>query len=343
MDSYRNRAEREDCLSPRAQRERKLACERARRVVEVPLEYIPNAQFKAWSRDQTMENKVLGPMPDSGESAGKPRTPSGLAPYLASLYETPLLTREQETHLFRKLNYLKYKCSERRARLNLLRPQKMLLAHVEALCDEIIATRNQIVSANLRLVVSIVHRRLRAGQEFFEAVSDGNVSLIRAVERFDYALGYRFSTYATWAIVNNIARVFALGLRHRGRFRTDYPGLFQATADPRSHEHELEAMQTQRTTVLDGILRLLSDREREIIVCRYGLGLGRERQTLQEIGDLMGVSKERIRQIEARALGKLRQAVPAVMPEPMDGSQRFLSSCRGKETDYAAPSVQYRT
>ena len=80
---------------------------RVRRIVELPLDFIPNPQF---SRADA-ENTILTEMPASDVQAKKTRLPSGLPPYLASLYEVSLLTREQEGHLFRKFNYLKYKAS----------------------------------------------------------------------------------------------------------------------------------------------------------------------------------------------------------------------------------------
>ena len=89
------------------------------------------------------------------------------------------------------------------------------------LCQETLATRNRIVCANLRLVVSIAKRYVRPGQNFSELVSDGNVSLMRAVRLFDYSLGNRFSTYATWAVVNNFAHSIPESLHHRTRFRSD--------------------------------------------------------------------------------------------------------------------------
>ena len=311
MDRYRNRnrVQREPSFNSRAQRERKLTFERARRIIELPLDYIPNPHFDAWSRDKRAENKVLGPMPAGNGPVGKAPASSSLPPYMASLYEVPLLTREQEVHLFRKLNYLKYKTSGLREKLNPERPQKTLLGRIEKLSKKTLATRNQIICANLRLVISIAKRHLGPDQNFFELVSDGNVSLMRAVERFDYSLGNRFSSYATWAIINNFARTIPQSLRHRSRFRTDSRGLFAATPEVSINQHELEAVQRVRERALDGILRRLDPREREIIVCRFGLRRGQEPQTLQQLGKVMGVSKERIRQIEVRALGKLRQAV----------------------------------
>lgn len=293
--------------SPLAQEKRALLLQRALQIMELPLEYVPNEQFEPWSLDRKTENEVLGPMPACDGLLGNAQPPSGVAPYVASLYEVPLLTREQEIHLFRKLNYLKYKASRLRAGLDPSRPQQALMARIEKLYEELVATRNHIICANLRLVVSIAKRHVGAAQDIFELVSDGNVSLMRAVERFDYSLGNRFSTYATWAIIRNFARTIPEVLRRRNRFRTDYSELFTATADVRTNQYELEALQHGRERLLDDILRRLNNREREILVCRFGLRRGSEPQTLQQVGDAMGVSKERIRQIEARALGRLRK------------------------------------
>ena len=314
-----NCVQHESRFSPRAKRERKRAIGRARRIMELSLEHVPNQQFEAWGRDKRAENEVLGPMPKHSMPLGETPRPSGLAPYLASLYDVPLLTREQELHLFRKLNYLKYKVIELRGRLNPLRPRKKLMARIEDLWQEIVATRNQIISANLRLVVSIARQHLGPMQNFFELISDGNVSLIRAVDRFDYSLGNRFSTYAMWAIINNFARTIAEGMRHRARFHTDHDGVCTAIPAAPDKHRALEAAQSHRQIVLDGMLRRLNDREREIIVCRYGLRRGDEPQTLQQVGDGMGVTRERIRQIEARALGKMRKAV---MPDTLPGAMK---------------------
>ncbi len=85
------------------------------------LDYIPNEHFSHTSAAE--ERLILGPAPENRPPAKKVPRPSGLPPYLASMYETPLLTREQEQHLFRKMNYLKYKASELRKRLDVRRPR----------------------------------------------------------------------------------------------------------------------------------------------------------------------------------------------------------------------------
>ena len=91
-------------------------------------------------------------------------------------------------------------------------------------------TKNQIVQANLRLVVSIAKRHVSASDDFFGLVSDGNMSLIRAVEKFDYARGNKFSTYASWAIMKNFARTIPDEFKHRDRFRTSHDEMFDCAA-----------------------------------------------------------------------------------------------------------------
>ena len=172
--------------------------------------------------------------------------PSGLPPYLASLYEVPLLTRKQEAHLFRKMNYLKYKAGRLRAKLDPARPKRSLMDQIERLYDEAVSTKNQIIRANLRLVVSIAKRHVGPTQNFFELVSDGNMSLMRAVEKFDYGRGNKFSTYASWAIMKNFARTIPDEHRHHDRFRTSQPEMFTTTEDERTDQVELETAQVQR-------------------------------------------------------------------------------------------------
>ncbi len=277
---------------------------RARRLLELPLDFIPNPRFSRKGADKA----ILQPMPAPDQPTKKPRRPAGLPPYLASLYEIPLLTKEQEQHVFRKFNYLKYKANKLRKELDLDRPKAALMDEIEKLYEQAIETKNQIVQANLRLVVSIAKRHLGQNENFFELVSDGNISLLRAVEKFDFARGFKFSTYASWAIMKNFARTIPSEFKRRDRFRTSHDELFAATEGIRSDQLGLEHAQSERENQVGRILDRLDDREQKIIINRFGLDHTQEPLTLKQVGAEMGVTKERVRQIEARALNKLRAA-----------------------------------
>ncbi|MCE9544536.1 MAG: sigma-70 family RNA polymerase sigma factor [Planctomycetia bacterium] len=278
---------------------------RAQWILALPLDFVPNDQFPRVRNEEV----VLGPAPEANPPQRKPRAPSGLPTYLASLYEVPLLTREQEGHLFRRFNYAKYRASRLREKLDPQRPQRELMAEIERLYEVAVSTKNQIVRANLRLVVSIAKRHVGSHENFFELVSDGNMSLIRAAEKFDFARGNKFSTYASWAIMKNYARTIPDELKYRDRYRTSHDEMFGATQEYRSDWYEQESAQSQRKSEVEKIMRRLDDREQKIIMHRFGLDHAQEPRTLKEVGAALGVTKERVRQIEARALSKLRQAV----------------------------------
>lgn len=277
---------------------------RAERIMELPLDYMDNPRFKRKGADKA----CLGEMPEPETVTRRPKRPSGLPPYLAALYEMTLLTREQEQHLFRKYNYLKYKASKLRDELDVDNPKTSVMDEIEQLYDEVVKVKNQIIKANLRLVVSIAKRHVKPDQDFFVLVSDGNVSLLRAIEKFDFARGNKFSTYASWAIMKNFARTIPGEYKQRDRFRTSHDELFAATEEERGNPTLELSAQEDRVAKINRILSKLDEREQAIIVGRFGLDHSREPQTLKEVGADLGVTKERIRQIEARALNKLRIA-----------------------------------
>jgi RNA polymerase sigma factor (sigma-70 family) len=277
---------------------------RARRILEVKLEFMPHPSFD----DAAAAAEILGPMPEPADGRPPRRTkaPKGLPPYLASLYEVPLLAREQELHLFRQMNYLKAQAHRIREQLDPSRARTSDLEEIERLQEQALAVKNQIIRANLRLVVSIAKRHVGPSNNFFELVSDGNMSLIRAVEKFDFSRGNKFSTYASWAIMKNFARTIPEENYRRDRFVTGHEEMFEAAADNRTDEHEYESALKRMQEAVKNMLGRLDERERRIIISRYGLG-GAAELTLEQLGRELGITKERVRQIESRAQEKLRR------------------------------------
>ena len=292
-----------------------IAQMRAARIRQLPMAYIDSPEFDM-IRSGNEEDRVCGPMPvatsaDGAEAKSKrhaARPKEDLPPYLARLDDVPLLTPEQELHLFRKMNYLKYKAVVLRDALNPARPDTLTMRLIEQFYNEAVETKNEIVSANLRLVVSIAKRHVGPLANLFELISDGNLSLIQAVDKFDYTRGNRFSTYATWAIMRNYARSLPDAKRHHERFMPTDSDIFEWTVDERTNVIFEERNQLEREAQVDRFLKELDDREQHIIVNRFGLGREVQPQTLRQVGDEMGITKERIRQIEIRALAKLRKA-----------------------------------
>jgi RNA polymerase primary sigma factor/RNA polymerase sigma factor len=278
---------------------------RARKILELPVDYMYNPEFDR----PGAEHRILAPPPAREEGGRKKtRAPSGLPPYLASLYETPLLTGDEEQYLFRKLNFLKHRIQQLQAELDPQRARASQMDEIERYHAEAAQTKNRLVQANLRLVVSIAKRHVTPSHDFFSLVSDGNISLIRAVEKFDYARGNKFSTYASWAIMKNFARSIPDEFKHQDRYRTSLDELFLSQPDDRSDQYEQEQAQRLREEQIHRILTRLDEREQRIIISRFGLDHQHEPLTLKEVGEDLGVTKERVRQLEARALDKLRIA-----------------------------------
>jgi RNA polymerase primary sigma factor len=270
--------------------------------------------------------------------------------YLREIGRVPLLTAEEEVRLAQRMERGKAE------RLKPVSNRRYILDGEEA--------QRRLTEANLRLVVSVAKKYIGRGMNLLDLIQEGNIGLIRAVEKFDYTKGYKFSTYATWWIRQAITRAIADQARtiripvhmvetinrlirisrrllqdlgreptseeiaaqmeitaekvreiikvsqepvsletpigeeddsHLGDFLEDHTAL--APADAASHQ----LLKEQVEDVLDS----LTERERKVLQLRFGLDDGRSR-TLEEVGKEFHVTRERIRQIEAKALRKLR-------------------------------------
>lgn len=311
LDAYQNGVSIDE-LAVRFERTRTsiyriLADIRWQQIMALPLEFILPEEVRQIQPGSEEENLVLAEIPKGEAKARRMRAPAGLPAYLASLYTVPLLTFEQEQHLFRKMNYLKYRAAELRDTLDSKHLLSRVMDQIERLNDAATEAKNQIVTANLRLVVSIAKRHTQPNSTLFDLISDGNMSLIRAVEKFDYSRQNRFSTYASWAIMKNYARAISDEQFYRSKFLALENDANVEREKDETDPAEMEAYQARQEKRVAALLKTLTPREQQILIRRFGLDRNREPLTLKQVGQEMGVTKERIRQIEIQALEKLRK------------------------------------
>ncbi|MFO0919399.1 MAG: sigma-70 family RNA polymerase sigma factor [Planctomycetaceae bacterium] len=276
---------------------------RAILLLEQPIDFMDCAEFHLPDADR----RILDAPPPELKQPANAKIPPGLPPYLASLYSIPLLTREDEVYYFRKMNYLRFKAAEIQKRLDPIRPRAKDMDQLEKILEQSSEIKNFLIRSNLRLVVSIAKRHMKPNTSFFEMVSDGNMSLIRAIEKFDFSKGFKFSTYASWAVMKNFARSIPAEHTQLDRFRTGNEEVFQNSSDRRLDHYHDEINNHRQHAAIMSILDQLEPREKDIIVHRYGLSEGAVPLTLEQVGHRFGVTKERIRQLEARALKKMRK------------------------------------
>lgn len=225
---------------------------------------------------------------------------------MTGLADTVLLTEHEEKYLFNRMNFLKARAEQQRRQLDLGQPSPRLVEQIESDLQSALVIRNQIVQANLRLVVSLAKKLAESVDQMSELISEGMLPLMRAVELFDVNMGNKFSTYATWAVRNQM-------VRHLHKCRTnaekplgeDAPSL-ENLPDCRSQSDLSDSTRHHRAVAIRKVLSSLSDRERSVISARFGLDGHPQGQSLADISAQVGLCKERVRQIILGSLEKLR-------------------------------------
>ncbi|WP_330333064.1 RNA polymerase sigma factor [Streptomyces sp. NBC_00536] len=281
--------------------------------------------------------------------------------YLKQIGKVPLLNAEQEVELAKRIEAGLFG-EDKLANSDKLAPK--LKRELEIIAEDGRRAKNHLLEANLRLVVSLAKRYTGRGMLFLDLIQEGNLGLIRAVEKFDYTKGYKFSTYATWwirqaitramadqartiripvhmvEVINKLARVQRQMLQDLGREPTPEELAKELDMTP---EKVIEVQKYGREPIslhtplgedgdsefgdliedseavvpadavsftllqeqLHSVLDTLSEREAGVVSMRFGLTDGQPK-TLDEIGKVYGVTRERIRQIESKTMSKLR-------------------------------------
>jgi len=231
----------------------------------------------------------------------------------------PTLTFEQEQLLFLRFNY-----ARRQVGLILQRAAGRRLTAGEtrtllAWGHRALSTRSEIVRFNLPLVLAMAKRTRLSSIDYNELISEGNIALLRSAEKFDCGRGFKFSTYACRAILKSFSRVAMRASRYRVQFPCEFDPTMERSdyLDRKREDVELDCVDELKRILVQNIADL-NDVERTVIKERfalaYGGGNGEPRgekgpKTLEQVGLMIGVTKERVRQIQNKALRKIRVAL----------------------------------
>ncbi len=226
-----------------------------------------------------------------------------------------ILTGAEERVLFHQFNYARFRVSELQKEVWASAAKKPTPEQADEILGwhrraEVI--REQIAETNLALVLAMAKRTRMSEVGFADLVSEGNMALLRAVDKFDAGRGYKFSTYACRAILKAFSRQGMKLSKYRQRFPTDFdPKLEKSNyLELKRETFEKDAADEVKRIVLDNRAEL-TDVERTVIEHRFGLETGGQERpmTLEQVGQIIGVTKERVRQIQNKAMEKIRVAL----------------------------------
>lgn len=284
----------------------------AQRLATQEIAFIDHPEFRRadaqeWLKQQQPESMLRSAVDHSRSAV----TPSAGVAFLSAMGQAPLLSPAEERYLFLKMNFLKYRAEQLRRRLSGRRAEPRLCQQIRCDLAEATRVRNRIVESNVRLVVAVARKLSRSLQQLSELTSDGLLPLIRAVELFDIYRGHRFSTYATWAVRNQMHRTLQRQQRLAERITLDDAGVWEVRTEPHPGGEEASDPWSTDSPRLTHWLECLTERERHIVSARFGLNGEPAGQSLTEISGRVGLSKERVRQIVLQSLTKLREAAVA--------------------------------
>jgi|MDTC01.2.fsa_nt_gb RNA polymerase sigma factor (sigma-70 family) len=274
--------------------------------IPVDIQHIPHNSFELPNTEETLFGEtetVQREVPKWINFLGAPEETKSVH------RTTERLTEEKEAHLFLWYNYTKYrlgKLTERQAE----RPSTEQANNIILWYQRAKTAQADIVNANLGLVIAMAKRTKIPHIDFLELISEGNMILLRAIEKFDISRGFRFSTYACRAILKGYNRIATKSKKYRQQFRTDYdPELEPNDNATKRHDEQKMMMIEKLNEILTSKKAGLTDSERCVITQRFALDSSdlRKKKTLEVVAINLGISKERVRKIQKAAIKKLKR------------------------------------
>jgi len=281
------------------------------KLLTEPMDVVDHPDFG----DSDIEDRLFGGVARYGgpRSTRFVEFPDAVADAVSSGERVPTLSHAKEHHLFLRFNYARLQV------ITILRDYsgKKLSAPATrkllAWGHRMLAARGVIVRLNLPLVLAMAKRTRLSNMDFNELISEGNMALLRSVEKFDCSRGFKFSTYSCRAILKSFSRVAMRASRYRGTFPTEFdPAMERSDFIERQRERMAGDCVDELKEIFLQNLAGLSDVERTVISERFALatvGQTSAPKTLEQVGTLIGVTKERVRQIQNNALKKMRVAL----------------------------------
>jgi RNA polymerase sigma factor (sigma-70 family) len=224
-----------------------------------------------------------------------------------------VLSKAQEQLVFLRYNYARYRAAKIHSKIADRTPSAADARELLAWHRKAMTLRERIAEFNLALVLAMVKRVRNSGLEFAELLSEGNLALLRAIDKFNVERGFKFSTYACRAILKAFSRTGIKATRRRDLFPVEFDPQLEKSdyVERRADEVEGDCAAQVKQIVVENQAEL-TDVEDAVIRHRFALDKEEERpMTLEEVGRLVGFTKERVRQIQNRALEKIRHTLEA--------------------------------
>lgn len=314
-----------------------------RRILAEPMDYIDSTEFYRSDAERRIYDQApeiakpdvawYRPLMDDLTPTSRQSTTKNVG--------TVLLTGDEERVLFLQYNYARHRVRQLQSEIGLNEPTEEQAREILRWYRIAQGYREQIAETNLALVLAMAKRTRMSEVDFADLVSEGNMALLRSVDKFDCGRGFKFSTYACRAILKAFSRQGMKLSKYRQRFPTD----FDPALEKSNHLETMRATDERETA--DEVKHIvlsneaaLTDVEKTVIHHRFGLEAKEDAPplTLEQVGQIIGVTKERVRQIQNKALEKIRLALEESRREREAAAAEAAAADAGADEDNYGPT-----